>query len=344
MNPDRWLASGLVPDFLIRFGIRRAIAERLAEDPGTPEGRRAKLDAHVRMLRESPLAVNTEDANAQHYEVPAEFFRLVLGPRLKYSCAWWPDGTETLAEAEAAMLRLTCERARLEDGQSVLELGCGWGSLSLWMAEHYPNSRITAVSNSASQREHIEGRARELGLSNLEVLTRDVRELELDGPFDRVVSVEMFEHMRNYEELVRRIARWLAADGMLFVHVFSHAHMAYVFEDKGPNDWMARHFFTGGQMPADDLLPQFQDDLELVERFVFDGTHYRRTAEAWLGNMDRNAKRIRPIFAATYGSENAARFFAYWRIFFMACAEVWGYRKGSEWLVSHYLFRKGPGR
>jgi cyclopropane-fatty-acyl-phospholipid synthase len=340
MNPDRWLASGLVPDFLIRLGIRRAIAERLAEDPGTPEGRHAKLDSHVRMLRESPLAVHTDDANAQHYEVPAEFFRIVLGPRLKYSCAWWPEGVETLAEAEEAMLRLTCERARLEDGQRVLELGCGWGSLSLWMAEHYPNSRITAVSNSASQRKHIEGRARELGLSNLEVLTRDVRELELNGPFDRVVSVEMFEHMRNYEELMRRIARWLAPGGMLFVHVFSHAHMAYVFEDKGPNDWMARHFFTGGQMPADDLLPRFQNDLELVERWVFDGNHYRRTAEAWLGNMDRNGKRVRPIFAATYGAENAARFFAYWRIFFMACAEVWGFRKGSEWLVSHYLFRK----
>ena len=238
------------------------------------------------------------------------------------------------------MLRLTCERARLEDGQSVLELGCGWGSLSLWMAEHYPNSRITAVSNSASQREHIEARARELGVSNLEVLTRDVRELALDGPYDRVVSVEMFEHMRNYEELMRRIAHWLNPGGMLFVHIFSHARVPYLFEDKGPSDWMARHFFTGGQMPSDELLVHFQDDLQLVEHAVLDGTHYQRTAEAWLGNMDRSERAIRPIFAATYGADQATRFLSYWRIFFMSCAEVWGYRGGSEWLVSHYRFQK----
>ena len=341
MNLDRLLESGIVPDFLIRFGIRRAIAERIAaEDPGTAAAREEKLAAHVRMLRESPLAVHTVDANIQHYEVPTEFFRLVLGPRLKYSCAWWPEGVTTLAEAEEAMLRLTCERAMLEDGQSVLELGCGWGSLSLWMAEHYPNSRITAVSNSATQKTWIDAQALEKGLTNLEVLTRDMRELELERTFDRVVSVEMFEHMRNYEELMRRIARWLTPGGMLFVHIFSHARVPYLFEDKGPSDWMARHFFTGGQMPSDELLPRFQDDLKLVEHSVFDGTHYQKTAEAWLANMDRHEEAIRPIFAATYGAGQATRFFAYWRVFFMSCAEVWGYRGGSEWLVSHYRFQR----
>lgn len=339
---DRLLESGKVPDFLIRFGIRRAIAERIAaEDPGDPEARREKLAAHIRMLRESPIAVHTDDANAQHYEVPTEFFRIVLGPHLKYSCAWWPEGVKTLAQAEEAMLRLTCERARLEDGQSVLELGCGWGSLSLWMAERYPHSGITAVSNSATQKEWIDEQARARGLRNLEVLTRDVRELELDRTFERVVSVEMFEHMRNYQELMRRIARWLTPGGMLFVHIFSHARVPYLFEDKGPTDWMARHFFTGGQMPSDELLVHFQDDLQLVEHAALDGSHYQRTAEAWLGNMDRGESAIRPIFAATYGADQVTRFLSYWRIFFMACAEVWGYRGGSEWLVSHYRFQKG---
>ena len=341
MNLDRLLESGVVPDFLVRFGIRRAIAERIAaEDPGTAAARQQKLAAHVQMLRDSPIAVHTDDANAQHYEVPTEFFRLVLGPRLKYSCAWWPEGVRTLAEAEDAMLRLTCERALLEDGQSVLELGCGWGSLSLWMAEHYPNSRITAVSNSATQKAWIDAQAVKDGLTNLEVLTRDMRELEIDRTFDRVVSVEMFEHMRNYQELMRRIARWLVPGGMLFVHVFSHARVPYLFEDKGPSDWMARHFFTGGQMPSDELLIHFQDDLTLVDHAVFDGTHYQKTAEAWLANMDRNESAIRPIFAATYGAAQVTRFFSYWRIFFLSCAEVWGYRRGSEWLVSHYRFQK----
>ncbi len=338
---DRVLESGMIPDFFLRIAIRKTIAQRIAEeDPGTSAGRAAKLAAHVAMLRGSPLAVNTDDANAQHYEVPTEFFRLVLGPRMKYSCAFWPPGLHTLAEAEEAMLDLTCESAMLADGQSILELGCGWGSLSLWMAERYPKSRITAVSNSATQKIWIDAQAEARGLANLEVITGDMRELDLDRTFDRVLSVEMFEHMRNYEELLRRIARWLEPGGMLFVHVFSHAHVPYLFEDKGPGDWMARHFFTGGQMPSDDLLPQFQADLRLVSHDVFDGTHYRRTAEAWLANMDRNEAAIRPILAMTYGKEQTTRFFTYWRIFFIAVEELWGYRDGSEWLVSHYRFER----
>jgi cyclopropane-fatty-acyl-phospholipid synthase len=251
---------------------------------------------------------------------------------MKYSCAYWPEGVTSLDAAEEAMMRVTCERARLRDGQSILELGCGWGSLTLWMAERYPKSSIVAVSSSATQKAWIDSVAAARGLRNVEVRTADMRTFDAGRTFDRVVSVEMFEHMRNYEALMRRIAGWLAPDGLLFVHVFSHSRYAYVFEDTGPSDWMARHFFTGGQMPSHDLLPRFQDDLHMLEAWSFDGTHYRRTAEAWLDNMDRNAAAIRPMFAS--------RFFSYWRIFFMACAEVWGYRGGSEWIVSHYLFER----
>jgi cyclopropane-fatty-acyl-phospholipid synthase len=340
MIVDALLASGWIPDPLLRWGVRRAVVQRAAaEDPGTPELRERKAEAHVTMLRASPLAEHTEAANVQHYEVPAELFRLVLGPHLKYSCAFWPDGVSTLADAEAAMLRLTCERAAFADGQRILELGCGWGSLSLWMAERYPHSRIVAVSNSRSQKAYIDGQAARRGLRNLDVRTADMRDFDAGQTFDRVVSVEMFEHMRNYAELLRRIATWLTPGGSLFVHVFSHSRVPYLFEDRGPSDWMARHFFTGGQMPSDDLLPRFQDDLQLSEHWTFDGSHYQKTAEAWLANMDRHAAAVRALFAGVYGGE-ARRFFAYWRLFFIACAETWGYRNGREWLVSHYRFVK----
>lgn len=331
---DTLLARDLLPDALLRFGIRRALGQRIRELRG------ADTDAYVRMLRESPLAVHTEAANEQHYEVQAAFFELVLGAHLKYSCSLWENGTASLDEAEAAMLGLTCKRALLADGQRVLELGCGWGSLSLWMAERYPSSTILAVSNSASQKAFIDARAASRGLRNLDVRTCDLRALTLPaGAFDRVVSVEMFEHMRNYQELLRRIALWLRPGGRLFVHVFSHSRVPYLFEDHGPADWMARHFFTGGQMPSDDLLPRFQDDLALEERWTLDGTHYRKTAEAWLDRMDAAREAVRALFDQVYGPE-ARRFHAYWRVFFMACAETWGYDRGREWLVSHYRFAK----
>lgn len=334
------LATGLVPDGLIRFRIRQLLRQRLREEAaGGLEVVHERFRRHLEAWSRGPVALATEAANDQHYEVPPAFFEQVLGPRLKYSSALYQSPATTLGQAEEAMLALTCARAQVADGQDLLELGCGWGSLTLWLAEHYPASRITAVSNSRDQRAFILAQAAARGLNNVTILTADMNTFEAPGTYDRVLSVEMFEHMRNHRELMGRVSRWLRPGGSLFVHIFTHREFTYPFEVRDASDWMAKHFFTGGMMPADAYLMRFQDHLRLEEHWRVSGTHYQATAEAWLRNQDANRATLLPLLERTYGSEARWRF-AQWRLFFMACAELWGFRGGDEWFVSHYRFRR----
>ena len=333
--------NGWIPDRLTRIGIRRQCAQRLRQEHvDDVDSADQRLRQRLQQLRSSPLAIETAAANRQHYELPTEFFKLCLGSRLKYSSCYYPTGRETLDQAEEAMLALYAQRAGLADGQRILELGCGWGSLTLWMAERYPGARIVGVSNSSTQREYILAQCRERGLANIEILTRDVNALVLDARFDRVVSVEMFEHVRNYQLLFERIAGWLEDDGKLFAHIFCHRYLLYPFDDESDDDWMARHFFTGGLMPSADTFLHFQDRVALRQRWLLPGTHYQRTANQWLTNQDAHRDEVLQVLSATYGTDEATLWNQRWRMFWMACAELFGYRNGSEWLVAHYLFGK----
>ena len=332
--------NGRLPECLVRIGIRRLLKARLKELEGVSLEQSAdSFRQFLEQVSAGPIACVPEKANEQHYEIPAEFFGSVLGSRRKYSCCYWTEETTSLDQAEDEALRRTCAHADLQDGQTILELGCGWGSLSLWMAEHYPNARILAVSNSASQREYIASQAVRLGLTNLQVQTCDINDFSTDRRFDRVVSVEMFEHVRNHPLLMQRVSSWLNSGGKLFVHIFCHHRFAYPFEDTGKASWMARYFFSGGIMPSQNLLLNYQSHLQLENQWNWDGIHYEKTSNAWLQLMDQNRLCVESVLQSTYG--NDWRLWQYrWRMFFMACAELFGYRQGREWFVSHYLFQQ----
>ena len=332
--------KGIIPDYFIRQGIVRNCENRLNnENVSNTEKVSTKKQSWIQQMKESPIALVPEKANEQHYEVPPAFFENVLGKHLKYSSGYWPDGVNSLDDSEESMLELSFERAQLADGDSILELGCGWGSLTCYMASKLPNSKITAVSNSKDQKEHILNRCKNQGLDNIEVITADMNDFETENKYDRVVSIEMFEHMRNYKKLLSKISSWLHDDGKLFIHIFTHQSVVYPFENQGEADWMAREFFSGGMMPSHDLLLHFQDDLIIDDVWSISGTHYEKTSLAWVNKMDANKDSIMKIFSKTYG-DDAKLWFQRWRIFFMSCEKLFGYNNGSEWGVSHYRFSK----
>ncbi len=336
------LEKNKIPDSLIRVGIRKLLKQRLQDEhKGHVEAQQAHLMALIDELKATPtIAINTQEANEQHYEVPTAFYTYCLGKHLKYSSGYWKPGVTDIDTSEKDMLEITCERAELKEGQQVLELGCGWGSLSLFMAAKFPTSTFTVVSNSRTQKQHIDEQARQRGITNLTVITNNINDFRLDQTFDRIVSVEMFEHMRNYQKLMKLVADLLKPDGKLFVHIFTHKEYAYKFEVIDESDWMSKYFFTGGIMPSDDLLLYFNEHLSIEKHWHVSGMHYSKTSEAWLQNMDKHKAEIMPLFETTYGKDQALKWWVYWRIFYMACAELWAYNGGEEWLVSHYLFQK----
>ncbi len=338
---DSLIEKNKVPDFLLRIGIRKLLKQRLLQEKkATVELQQAHLMKLIAELKNSPIAINTAEANEQHYEVPTKFYQYCLGKNLKYSSGYWKNGVTDIDTSEDDMLELTCNRAELKDGQEVLELGCGWGSLSLFMAKKFPKSNFTVVSNSRTQKLHIDEQAKQRSITNLTVITVNINDFTIDKKFDRVVSVEMFEHMRNYQKLMKKVSDCLKPEGKLFVHIFTHKDFAYKFEVVDETDWMSKYFFTGGIMPSDDLLLYFNEHLSIEQHWHVSGTHYSKTSEAWLQNMDKNKERIMPLFEQTYGKDQAVKWWVYWRIFYLACAELWGYNKGEEWIVSHYLFTK----
>ena len=319
-----------IPDPLRRAAVAFLVgsaAKRMVGQPSIDAAFAADMTAH-------PIAEHTAAANDQHYELPAGFFQQVLGPHLKYSACLYAPG-EALADAEARALAETCAHADLQDGQHILELGCGWGSLSLWMAAQYPTSTITSVSNSHSQRGFIEGQARARGLTNLKVITCDMNDFEAIGAYDRVVSVEMFEHMSNWRGLLSRVKTWVKPQGRVFIHVFTHKTTPYRFDVNDKTDWIAQHFFTGGIMPSHGLMHQFPDLFKVEQDWRWSGAHYEKTAEDWLVNYDRNFETIWPLLVDAYGP-HARLWSRRWRLFFLATSGLFGHDGGDEWGVSHY--------
>lgn len=333
--------NGYLPDSILRLGIRRLLKKRLNTIDQTKASEGGDLIANfVKAMDASPVAALPEKANEQHYELPSEFFVNSLGSHLKYSCGYWPNESGSLDDSELEALKITVERAALEDGDEILELGCGWGSLSLFMAESFPKSEITSVSNSGSQAEFIRKQASKRGFSNLTVITCDMNDFEPEQNFDRVVSVEMFEHMRNWRELFKRVSAWMKDDATFFMHIFIHKDVPYFYEDESEDDWMTRYFFSGGIMPCKSLPSMFNDHLSVEQSWVWNGEHYEKTSNAWLARMDAQKQTLYPYFESCYGPSAANKWWVRWRLFYMACAELFGYHGGEEWMVGHYRLTK----
>lgn len=325
----------LLPDSLIRWGIQNQLKQHslLLEN-------QSKSDSWwIEKLSRGPIAECTDTSKEQHYEVPTEYFKTVLGSHLKYSACFWNESTPSLEMAEANMLRLSCEHAELKNGQAVLELGCGWGSLSLWMAEHYPQSSITAMSHSKTQKAYIDSEIKRRGLANLTVITSDINDFEPNRQYDRIVSVEMFEHLRNHSLLFEHLNHWLKDDGRIFIHIFAHQKENYLFEVEHKRDWMAEYFFTGGMMPSINLLPTAAKQFKELNRWEINGMHYSKTLEAWLSKQDQQESTVMKHFSNAYG-DDAKLWIQRWRIFYLACSELFAYNEGKEWLVMHYLLAK----
>ncbi|KAA8546228.1 hypothetical protein F0562_003033 [Nyssa sinensis] len=335
------LERNLLPDAVIRRLTRMLLASRLRSGyKPSSQLQLSQLLQFVHSLKEMPIAIKTDDPKSQHYELPTSFFKLVLGKNLKYSCCYFSGKSNTLEDAEKAMLELYCERSQIKDGQTVLDIGCGWGSLSLYIAQKYSNCKVTGICNSTTQKAYIEEQARDLQLQNVEVIVADISTFDMEASYDRIFSIEMFEHMKNYKDLFKKISKWMKPDSLLFVHHFCHKAFAYHFEDASDDDWITRYFFTGGTMPSANLLLYFQDDVSVVDHWLVNGKHYAQTSEEWLKRMDKNLSSIKPIMESTYGKDSAVKWTVYWRTFFIAVAELFGYNNGEEWMVTLFLFKK----
>ncbi|TXT60024.1 MAG: hypothetical protein BAJALOKI2v1_140009 [Promethearchaeota archaeon] len=344
---DKLIEKGLIPEWLLRLVVRLHLEYRLSKQPTSIEEIQNHLNKFIKTMNKSPITIEINKANEQHYEVPTEFFQIILGQRLKYSCGYWEKKIprknliDLLDKSEEDMLELTCKRAKIEDGQEILELGCGWGSLVFYMLEHFHLSKYTAITNSNSQKKHIEKVAKEKKIDNLRVIKTDISEIDVEGKYDRILSIEMFEHVRNYGKLLSKISNFLKESGMLFIHIFTDKNYPYFYELNSSSGWMARYFFRGGLMPSADLLLYFTDQLSVEKVWRVNGTHYRRTLDAWLQKMKKNKEQIIPILEDSYGKENAKKWWNYWKIFLISCSEAFGIHDGNQRFVSHYLLQKG---
>ena len=327
--------SGFIPDALIKIAARYISNKRISKssiDYDKPE--------IISALSKGVVAEKTSDANKQHYEVPPEYFYHVLGTNLKYSCSLF-DNVNLLDEAETSMLELYIERANIKDGHKILDLGCGWGSFSLYIAKKYPNTNITSVSNSSDQITYIKNEAQKRGLPNIKAYRMDVNSLELNTQFDRIISIEMFEHLRNYKLILSSLNNLLKPDGRLFIHIFCHKKLTYFYEMKNNFDWMTKYFFQGGIMPSKDIFEYFDDELEIINQWDINGNHYSKTCKAWLNNHYINRKKILDVFQKHYDKPKI--WFNRWRIFFLSCEAFFALNNGKEYFVSHYLLKKKSG-